>query len=99
MIIHNITFCVDRSLADEFLLWLREMYIPAASEAGLPVIALCRVMGSPDPSTESYALQLRAEGLGAVRAWTRGRGRQLGDEAASMWADRVLPFPTNLQVL
>lgn len=99
MIIHNVTFCADRSLADELLLWVREVYAPAAGACGLESMMLARVMGSPDPATESFALQLRAEGLGAVKSWMRGQGGRLTEDAARMWGDRVVLFPTNLQVL
>ncbi len=99
MIVHNITFCADRSLAGELLLWLREAYMPRAEEAGLEVMMLSRVMGSPDPATESYALQLGATGLATVKAWTKGGGARLAAEAAAIWGDRVVMFPTNLQVL
>ncbi|MDE6270451.1 MAG: DUF4286 family protein, partial [Muribaculaceae bacterium] len=49
MIVHNITFCVDRSVAEEFLPWVREVCVPMAVEAGFRHRMLCRVMGSPDP--------------------------------------------------
>lgn len=99
MIIHNITYCVDRTLAPVFLEWLRAEYIPRAKEAGLEVQALARVMGSADPQADSYALQLLAQGLGDVKRWIAGTGADLAGEAACRWGQRVVHFETNLQVL
>ena len=70
MIIHNITFCVERSIAPEFIDWLRGIYVPAVSEAGLSFHTLARVLGSLDPSAATYALQLSADRVGAVKRWT-----------------------------
>lgn len=99
MIVHNITFCVDKSIVNEFLLWVREVYVPRAMDAGFRHRMLCRVMGSPDPGLESYALHLEADGLALIKSWTRGASVQLAAEAAAMWGERVLLFATNLQVL
>ena len=99
MIIHNITFCVERSIAPEFIDWLRGIYVPAVSEAGLSFHTLARVMGSPDPSADSYALQFSADGLGAIKRWTDGPEAAVEAEIASIWGERVLCFTINLQVL
>ncbi|MDE6487391.1 MAG: DUF4286 family protein [Muribaculaceae bacterium] len=99
MVIHNITYCVDRTLAPVFLEWLRAEYIPRAEEAGLEVQALARVMGSADPLADSYALQLLAQGLGDVKRWVGGTGAALAGEIATRWGRRVVHFETNLQVL
>lgn len=99
MIIHNITYCVDRPLVPAFLEWVRTEVVPQAESEGLEVQALARVMSTPDPDSESYALQLLAQGLADVRRWTRGPGASLAAAAAARWGQRVLPFATNLQVL
>ena len=99
MIVHNITFCVDRSVAEEFLPWVREVCVPMAVEAGFRHRMLCRVMGSPDPGVESYALHLEADGLATVKAWTQSHAKRLATDIAGRWGERVLMFATNLQVL
>lgn len=99
MIIHNITYCVDRTLAPMFLAWLRSAYIPRAEAAGLEVQALARVIANADPAADSYALQLLAQGPGDVKRWTQGAGAELEAEITTRWQQRVMSFATNLQVL
>lgn len=99
MIIHNITYCVDKTLAPAFLQWLREEYIPRAESAGLEVQALARVMAAADPAADSYALQLLAQGLGDVKRWTQGTGAELHRHMAARWGQRAVAFATNLQLL
>lgn len=99
MIIHNITFCVDKILAREFLEWIKDEYIPAAESDGLEIQALARVMANADPAADSYALQLLAQGLGDVKRWTQGRGEELDRLISERWGQRVVSFTTNLQVL
>jgi len=99
MIIHNITYCVDRTLAPAFLDWLRTVYVPCAVESGLELHALARVMATADPHADSYALQLLAQGLGAVKRWKDGRGAELDREMVARWGQRVVSFATNLQLL
>lgn len=99
MIIHNITYCVDKSLAPVFLEWVRAIVIPRAEAEGLEVQALARVMASADPQADSYALQLLAQGLSDVKRWTHGLEAELNAEIAARWGQRVVSFATNLQVL
>ncbi len=99
MIIHNITYCVDKQLAPALLAWLREQYIPRAEAEGLEVQALARVISSADPAADSYALQLLAGGPRDVKRWCDGSGAALDSEMATLWGERCLCFATNLQVL
>ncbi|MBJ2183996.1 MAG: DUF4286 family protein [Muribaculaceae bacterium] len=99
MIIHNITYCVDRSLAPVFLEWVRAVCIPRAEAAGLEVQALARVMASADPSADSYALQLLARGLSDVKRWTTCDEADLLADMTARWGQRAVAFTTNLQVL
>lgn len=99
MIIHNITYCVDKQLAPALLQWLRGTYIPRAEAEGLEVQALARVISNADPAADSYALQLLAQSPRDVKRWTDGTGAALDGEMAALWGERCLNFATNLQVL
>ena len=57
MLIYNTTFQVDDEVHDNFLIWIKESYIPEVEKHGvLRAPRICRVLSHRDEGT-SYSLQ------------------------------------------
>lgn len=99
MIIYNTTFQVSNAGADEFLNWLRTIYVPQALSGGeLSCPQLARVMANRDDGS-SYALQFRVESLSVLQRWNRSTGKGLRQRLATLFGDRVTGFSTMLDVI
>ena len=83
MLIYNTTFQVDDEVHDNFLIWIKESYIPEVEKHGaLRAPRICRVLSHRDEGT-SYSLQ----------------GARLNQELVKIFKDKVVGFPTLMEVL
>ncbi len=99
MIIYNTTFHADHSHKEEFVKFLREIYIPRALEGGMLVDAqLAKVMGSEEEGV-NYALQFKAESLDVLDLWNGRIGKNLTAMIGQKFQHKVAGFSTLLELL
>ena len=78
MLIYNTTFQVDDDVHDNFMIWIKESYIPEVQKHG----ALKEV-----------------ESSGLLHRWHLEQGVRLNDELAKIFKDKVIGFPTLMEVI
>ena len=100
MYIHNITFSVENALADEFIAFINDEFIPSSLECeGIDKPQLARVLHQVDDKATNYALQFAAGSVDDINCWYEDCGAALFSKIMERWPDRVLFFQTALQVL
>lgn len=99
MLIYNTTFQVDDEVNDNFLIWVKESYIPEIEKHGvLRMPRLCRVLSHRDDGS-SYSLQWEVDDSAALHRWHREQGAVLNEELKKIFKDKVVGFPTLLEVM
>ena len=89
MLIYNTTFQVDDAVHDNFLIWIKESYIPEVQKHGtLKAPRICRILSHRDDGS-SYSLQWEVE----------SRGVRLNDELTKIFKDKVVGFPTLMEIV
>ena len=90
MIVYNVTFSVDREIAEEWLAWMKEKHIPSVSEL-FESCKILKVLSHDDDRTLSFAVQYLSKSLEDIQKYS------LNDDIEKRYGDRVLSFPTLLE--
>lgn len=99
MLIYNTTFHTEDDVHDNFLIWLRESYIPEVEKYGvLRLPRLCRLLSHRDEGT-SYSLQWEVDDSACLHRWHTNQGVKLNEELARIFKDKVVGFPTLMEVM
>lgn len=99
MLIYNTTYQVDGDICDNFLIWLKEFYIPEAEKHGaLKAPRLCRVLSHREEGS-SYTLQWEVESSSLLHRWHLEQGVPLTEELMKVFGDKVIGFPTLMEVI
>lgn len=99
MLIYNTTFQVDDDIHDNFLIWLKENYIPEVSKQGtLQTPRLCKVLSHRDEGS-SYSLQWEVESSGLLHRWHMDQGVELNKEMLTIFQNKIVAFPTLMEVV
>lgn len=99
MLIYNTTFQVDDEIHDNFLIWIKESYMTEVQSHGaLQSPRLCRILSHRDGGS-SYSLQWEVESSGVLHRWHMEQGIRLNDELTNIFKDKVIGFPTLMEVI
>ena len=99
MLIYNTTFQVDDEVHDNFLIWMKESYIPEIENYGtLKSPRLCRILSHRDDGS-AYSLQWEVESSGLLHRWHLEQGVLLNEELTKIFKDKVIGFPTLMEVI
>jgi len=98
MVIYNITFFVDNSVAADAIEAIINRVVPAAAQAGLKPYFVAEVTGDTEPGITRYALHIQAESMEHARKWTESCA-ELNDLTKSFGPEKVLFFGSFLQPL
>lgn len=99
MLIYNTTFQVDDAVYDNFLIWLKESYIPEIEQHGtLKSPRLCRILSHRDEGS-ALSLQWEVESSGLLHRWHLEQGVRLNEELTKIFKDNVIGFPTLMEVI
>lgn len=100
MLIYNTTYNVDQDVFTNFLIWLNEGYIPEVQKNGiLKNHRLLRVLNHRAEGTECISLQWEVESSTLLHRWHLDLGVKLNEEIIKMFGNKVVGFPTMLEVL
>lgn len=100
MNILNTTFVIERPIFDDFVHWLKEVYVKAAVSTEIfdnPRIA--QIISNEDPSVVSIACELSCESLSEAARWHDTTALLLRDDMTSRWGNKALFFTTYLKVI
>lgn len=99
MLIYNTTYQVDDDINENFLIWIRECYIPEIEKNGiLKNPRICRVLSHREDGT-SYTVQWEVESSSLLHRWHMEQGMKLNDEMMKIFKDKVVGFPTLMEVI
>lgn len=98
MIIYNVTLNIDKSVHTEWLEWIKD-HIPQVLATGkFKEAKLTKVLVDDDES-ETYSVQYRAHSREALDEYYSEYAEKLKQEGLKRFADKVLSFRTELQVV
>lgn len=100
MLIYNTTYQIDIDDARNFVIWLHEAYIPTVSADGqLTNPRLTRILSHKDQNSECFSLQWEVADSATLHRWHVAQGVALNDEMMKTFKDKVVGFPTLMEVI
>lgn len=98
MIIYNTTFSVPSELHDEFLIFIREEYVPEAMKSGIvQEPRLSRIYSNNEEEGMSYALEFLAASIDNLEKWNLETGKKLYFLLMKRFRQNILGFATVLK--
>lgn len=103
MYIYNTTFVCEDSRMEEFLMWINAEFIPAIIALGIarePQLAhVLPVKETSDDEAVSFSLQVKIDDVDLLEKWMKEAFYPSIDLLSKRFGDKVLYFPTILEVL
>lgn len=105
MILINTTFCVDATIGNEFISFIRDTYIPLAQDSGLHSLLLTEMREREDDDepkqtpTRTFALQMRSPSQDTINCFADDVLPRIYEYIGKTWGQRVIPFESMLDVL
>lgn len=94
----NTTYHAPNADARELVIWLSQVYIPAAEASGLLRKGrINRILSHKEEDSECFALQLEADSTSDIHQWMVQRGQALDKEMLQLFEGRVLGFSTLME--
>ena len=99
-IIYNITINIDETVHDEWLNWMKTEHIPKVLGTGkFEKATLSQVLVEEDMGGKTYSVQYRSYSREALDAYYREDAEKLRNEGLKKFADKMLAFRTELEVI
>ena len=100
MLIYNTTFQVEMKDARNFVIWLSECYIPEVEKNGkLKNPRLTHILSHQEPGSECFSLQWEVDDTATLHHWHTEQGMALNEEMMKIFKDKVVGFPTLMEVI
>lgn len=101
MLIYNTTYAVEKQELASFINWVREIMIPAVhAEGTLHSGRLTHILDNRSESESiSLSLQFCVKDSAALHGWYLSQGRELQKQMKKVFGDRVMDFPTLMEVI
>lgn len=100
MLVYNTTYQVNIEDAENLVIWLHEQYIPSAVSSGIVRNPrLLHILSHHDNDSECFSLQFEIKDSTFLHAWYKECGLRLNDELLKMFPDKVVGFPTLMEVI
>ena len=98
MIIYNVTVGVDKSIASEWLSWMKTVHIPNVMKTGMFVSQrVLKVVTHDDPETVSYAIQYTAASIDTLKRYLDDYAPALRQEVQDKFGDKQIAYRTILE--
>ena len=99
MIIYNVTVNIEKSIHDEWLIWIKN-YIPQVLATGKFTDAkLTKVLVEEEMGGITYAIQYRAKSRKALDSHYKNDADKLNQDGLLKFADKMLTFRTELEII
>ncbi len=100
MIIINTTYQVAVNLEEDWIGWIRNIYIPAVTKSGmLAEPRLYKLFTEQEDGAVSYALQFEVESFDILESWSEKYGDSLRTSLSDKYQDKILGFTTLMEKL
>ena len=100
MLIYNTTYHVEEDQEKYFLIWIQEYYFPEIEKNGiLHVPRILRVLSHREEGSACFSVQFEVEDSARLHRWHCEQGVKLNDELLRIFGDKVVGFPTLMEVI
>ena len=100
MIIYNITIKVDWSIAEDWLKWMQDFYVPEMLDTGcFEKHQLVRILQVDETDGPTYASQYYAATLTKYDYYLQHHAPELRNKVTEKWGERYVDFRTLMQVV
>jgi len=100
MLVYNTTYHIEEKAIANFLIWIKESYIPEVMKTELlSNPRLCKVLSHNEAGSETYTLQWEVESSGILHRWHQLQGAELNKELTAIFKEKVVGLPTLLEVI
>jgi hypothetical protein len=99
MIIYNVTVNIDKSIHNEWLVWIKEHILQVLATGQFTEAKLTRVLVEEDMGGVTYSIQYRAISRDHLEAYYKLHADRLRQEGLKKFADKMLAFRTELQII
>ena len=100
MLIYNTTYHVEEDQEKYFLIWIQEYYFPEIEKNGiLHVPRILRVLSHREEGSACFSVQFEVEDSAQLHRWHCEQGVKLNDELLRIFGDKVVGFPTLMEVI
>lgn len=98
MIIFNTTFHAEDDVLDDYITFMKEVYIPRAAGSGfLHEPRFARIHSQHEESGSSYSLQFMVKNVDTLNHWFAMEGQTLQEEMTARFGNKALGFVTLLE--
>ena len=98
MLIYNTTFHCEKACYNEFVTWMRTVYIPTALQTnGLSEARMARIMGQDENEGISITVQFSTTSLDTLSAWYEACGAKLIEQLETKFQQKVVGFSTIME--
>jgi hypothetical protein len=99
MIIYNVTIQVDKSVADEWLKWMKEIHMPEVLQTGMFFDArLCRLLEQDETEAKTYTAQYFCDTLTEYNTYISDYAQGLREKGFSAFGNKFVAFRTVMEV-
>ena len=100
MLIYNTTYQMEADQECLFLIWIKEYYLPEVERYGaLKAPRICRILSHREDGSACYSVQFEVTDSAALHRWHREQGVKLNDEMLKLFMDKVVGFPTLMEMM
>lgn len=98
--IYNITFSIDESIHEKWRKWMHEKHIPDMIHTGKFLSAkMAKVLIEEEMGGITYSVQFLTDSKGTLQKYYKEDEPQLRQEGLMLFADKMLTFTTELEVI
>ncbi len=99
MFIYNVTVSIDKTLADDWLAWMKTTHIPDVLNTGyFTDNKICRVMNVDDEGA-TFSVQYTFDAMSDIEAYQANHAQRLQAEHSKRYEGKYAAFRTLLEVL
>ena len=100
MLIFNTTYHVEEDQEKYFLIWLQEYYLPEIEKNGiLHAPRIARILSHREEGSTCFSVRFEVEDSTRLHHWHQVQGRKLTGALLKLFKDKVVGFPTLMEVL
>ena len=99
MIIYNVTVNIDKSIHDEWLIWIKEHIPQVLSTGKFDKATLTKVLIDEEMGGTTYSIQYRSYSREALEKYYKEDAERLKREGLAKFADKMLSFRTELEII
>lgn len=98
MLIYNVTTGVDKTIEQEWLVWMKEVHIPQVMNTKMFLgHRMYRVLSSDDDQSVSYAIQYSAQSLAKLEHYLEKFAPALREDVKKKFGEKIASFRTLLE--